>query len=329
MRSFRSVPVHVSVPALLVVAIASATASTARAQQQAQGFAVDRFYRSAPGAGWFVMDDLRMGGGLDGVAALTLDYASQSLRVTDGSQRLSVISDQLLADFGFAVTYDRWRFYLNLDWPLLRIGDSGTVAGYAFTAPKVNPGLNPDTLADPRIGVDVRLLGEESSTFRLGVGAQIFVPNVSLADGSTQATYDTDGTLRAMARILVAGDAGRFAYSGQLGIHVRPLDDSPTPGSPQGSEFLFGVAGGPRFVLDDRRPTTLTVGPEIFGESAFRSLFGTYATGLEALASGRLETAFGDGTRLHVKLGTGAGLDARFGAPEWRAVAGVEVIPRR
>ncbi len=48
--------------------------SLAAAQQPAAGFAVERFYQSAPGAGWFVMDDLDI---MDGSGA-----QSHSLRAT-------------------------------------------------------------------------------------------------------------------------------------------------------------------------------------------------------------------------------------------------------
>src|SRR5260370_42619735 len=48
-------------------------ASLASAQQQpsVRGFAVERFYPSAPGGGWFVMDDLNISGGLGGAVELT------------------------------------------------------------------------------------------------------------------------------------------------------------------------------------------------------------------------------------------------------------------
>src|SRR5260370_39812697 len=60
---------------------ASAYAPCARAQpqqpqpQHPQGFAVERFYPSAPGGGWFVMDALDLRGGLGGALALTTGYA--------------------------------------------------------------------------------------------------------------------------------------------------------------------------------------------------------------------------------------------------------------
>jgi hypothetical protein len=303
----------------VVLAAASALSSSAGAQQQAQGFGVERFYPSAPGGGWFVMDALDMRGGLGGAMALTTSYARDPLRITDGSQHLNVVSDRAFTDFGFAVTYERWRLYLNMDVPIVTAGQDGTVGGYQFTAPSLNPQQNPDTLSDARIGLDARILGGSKSTFRLGASAQFFVPNGDRSD------YDTDGTYRAMVRALFAGDVGLFTYAGHLGVHVRPFDDSPTPGSPQGSELLFGLAGGAR-VLVAGGNEALIVGPEVFGATAFRSFLGSSGTALEGLLAGRIEGVTDNGPQLRFKLGAGLGIDQRFGAPAWRIVFAIELF---
>jgi hypothetical protein len=302
---------------------AGAHASPPQTQPQAQGFGVERFYPSAPEGGWFVMDTLDMHGGLGGAMSLNIGYAGNPLRITDGLNHLSVVTDQASTDFGFAVTYQRWRWYLNLDIPLAIYGRSGMVGGYSFTAPSLNLGSNPDTLSDARIGTDVRIVGGAHSRFRLGAGAQLLVPS------GTRADYDTDNTFRGMIRVLFAGDVGRFTYAGQLGVHIRPLGDSATPGSPKGSELLFGVAGGARLPVGRARRWALVVGPEIFGATAFRSFFGANSTALEGLLSGRLEGTRDNGVELRLKVGIGAGLNQRFGAPDWRLVLGVEVFNHR
>jgi hypothetical protein len=183
----------------------------------------------------------------------------------------------------------------------------------------VDVGRNPDSISDARVGFDVRLLGKPGSSLRLGLGAQLIIPSGDRAD------YVTDGTYRAMVRSLVAGDVGRFAYAGQLGLHVRPVDESPAPGSPNGSEILFGVSAGRRLPVGSS--WAAVVGPEVYGETAFRSLFGE-ATGVEGLLSGRFEHT-GSGRHLRVKVGIGHGLDRHFGAPEWRIVFGVELFGER
>ncbi len=294
----------------------------ASAQAAAQGFAVERFYSSAPGAGWFVLDSLDMHGKLGGAMSFTTGYSHDALRLRgDGAEPLNVVSSQAFADFGFAATYDRLRLYLNFEMPFVVSGSSGTFGGYSFAAPKVDPGSVPDAFSDARLGGDVRLLGEADAPFRLGAGAQLYFPSGLRSD------YDTDHTYRAMFRVLAAGDVGAFTYAGNLGIHVRPLHD-PAPESPKGSELLFGVAAGGKLapcVCSER----IVIGPEIFGATAFDSFFGTNETALEALLTTRFEGTAESGPQLRVKLGLGAGIDTHFGAPEERALISVEVFDRR
>jgi hypothetical protein len=301
-----------------------AWAASARAQQPVQGFRVERFYPSAPGAGWFVMDTLDQHGGLGGDASLILGYSHAPLRIgtSDGAQHLTVVADQAIADLGFAGTYGPLRFYVSFNVPLVIGGDGGAVGAYAFTAPSLDPASHPDTISDGRIGFDARLLGEPAGAFRLGAGLQLFVPNGNRAD------YDTDGSYRAMGRLLVAGDVGALSYAGHVGAHVRPLDDSPAPGSPRGSELLFGAAAGAKLAgIGDH--AAFILGPEVFGASAWSALFGTASTALEGLLSGRIEGTADDGEQVRVRIGTGAGLNPHFGAPEWRLLFGIELFNHR
>jgi hypothetical protein len=302
-----------------VVLAVGSVSRTATAQSQAQGFAVERLYLSAPGAGWFVMDDLAMHGGFGGAIALTTSYARKPFRVGSGADSVPVVTDQLFTDFGFAATYDRFRLYLNLDAPLSAKGRSGLVDGYQFTAPALTLGSSPDSLSDARIGADARILGEADGSFRLGVGAQLIFPTGKRPD------YDGDGTYRAMGRVLFAGDVGHFSYAGQLGAHIRPLNESPAPAGPRGSELLFGAAGGLKIPIGSNGSAAAVIGPEVFGETAFNSFFGSSATGVEGLLTAHIESSDDRGSLLRFKLGAGGGLDAHFGAPEWRVVCAIEV----
>jgi len=314
---------------LAALALVTAVAARASAQQMAQGFSAERFYPSAPGAGWLVMDDLDMQGYLGGVMGLTLGYAHDPLQVASGGQQLNVISDAAFADFGVAITHQRWRFYLNFDAPLVLRGEAGVVGGYEYNynpmtnmpAPlRITLGSHPDALTDARIGTDARIWGAPGGRFRLGAGAQLLVPN------GTRGEYTTDDSFRAMLRALCAGDVGRLTYAAQLGVHIRPLDMRPVPDAPRGSELLFGAAAGARF--SPWPGQALIVGPEIFGATAFRSFFSSGGTALEAMLTGRLEGTAPGGRQMRLKLGAGGGLNADFGAPEWRIVAAVELFNR-
>ncbi len=307
--------------ALAFAAALGAGAPDASAQQQAQGFAVERLYTAAPGAGWFVMDDLRLSDGLGGAASLTLGYAHRPLEIesSDGRRRLSVVSDQAFAEIALAVTYNRFRLSMTFAGPLVISGNSGERGGYQFTAPSANLEQNPDTVADPRLGFDARILGQAASPFRLGAGVQLIIPAGASAD------YLTDGTFRGMGRLLFAGDVGRFSWAGQLGMHLRPRDDAPVPGGPRGSELLFGVAGGARFPVGT---SVLVLGPELYGETALKSFFGPETTGLEALLGASLEGTRSDAAGFRLKLGLGGGLIPHFGTPGLRVVIGFELFSR-
>jgi hypothetical protein len=226
------------------------------------------------------------------------------------------VSQDAFLDIGVSVTHDRFRGYVDFPMPLLVTGMSGTLGPYQFTAPSVSLGTNPDSVSDGRIGVDARLLGKPGSSLRLGAGAQLIFPSGRRAD------YVTDARYGGMFRFLAAGDAGAFTYAGQLGVHVRPLNDAPVPGSPNGSEFLYGISGGRRFA--GPRGWAVIAGPEIFGDTAFHSFF-SGETGTEALLTGRLEQN-GTGRNLRIKLGVGHALVQNFGAAQWRIVLGVELF---
>jgi hypothetical protein len=303
------------------LALLSLLAPNADAQQQASGFAVERLYQSAPGSGWFVMDDLNISGGLGGVLSISSGYAHNPLVITgsNGQQHLALVTQQAFVDLGGAVTYHRFRGYINLPTPILGTGTSGTLGPYQFTAPAVSLGTTPDTLSDSRLGFDVRLVGEPGSLLRLGAGAQLIIPSGNRSD------YVSDGRYEGMFRLLAAGDAGLFTYAGQLGVHVRPLNEVPVPDSPNGNEFLYGISGGRRFTVPDG--WTVVAGPEIYGETAFQSFF-SGETGTEALLTGRLEKT-GTGRNVRMKLGVGHALIQNFGVPQWRVVFGVEVFGHR
>ena len=271
--------------------------------------------------------------------ALSTGYAHNPLRLTssDGSQHLSLVEHQAFFDFGAAVTYDRLRVYVNLSSPLLVEGESGTIDAVHFP-PGQSPdkqhdcsqkrvcadlGWNPDTISDARIGFDARLLGDARSPLRVGISTQLILPAGHRAD------YVTDGTVRSMDRLLFAGDLGRLSWAGQLGVHFRRLNDTQVPGSPRGSEMLFGFAAGPKWTVGRQRDLALILGPEIYGATAFRALLGSNTTALEGLLSGRVEGTGGRGAKLRIKLGGGVGLHPEFGAPDYRFVFAIETFDRR
>jgi len=258
----------------------------------ADGFALERLYPSAPGGGWIVLDDLGMHGGYGGAMSVTGGYASNALAPT--------VTDSAFMNIGLAVSYDRFRLYLDLTSPLANKG----------SGPQQDIGNNPDLISDPRVGFDARLFGGAHDPFRFGIGAQIFFPN------GTRADYVSDETMRAMFRLLFAGDIGKFTYAANAGLHLRTQWEGP--------EFLFGAAVGVRLpVGTDKKSWAFVLGPEIFGETALRHS----ATGVEGLLSARLERVAEDhGPHLRFKVGLGPGFDPSFGTPSFRLVFSVELF---
>ena len=262
------------------------------------------------------MDDLSQQGGLGGAVSLSLGYAHLPLEVrsADGAQGLAVVRHQTFARIGMAATYDRFRLHASFASPLYLSGDSGAAGGWQFTRPVVNVEQNPDAISDVQLGFDARLFGDPKSPARIGASAQLIFPSGDRAD------YLTDDTYRGMVRMLFAGEAGRITWAGHVGVHLRPLSDDKVPGSPRGSELLFGVAAGTRMSVPGG---SLLIGPEIFGATALRSFGGGETTALEGLLGARLD-GFGSGGLAFV-LVAGAGIHPRFGAPLWRAIVGVEL----
>jgi hypothetical protein len=304
---------------LLTLTLVLCIGLAGRAQaQQAQGFAVDRFYPSAPGAGWLVMNALDSHGGIGGSLSLTLGYARNPLHLGDGDQQLRVISDQAVADLGGSITYERFRVSMNVQTPVATLGQSGTFQGYLYSAPVVDLSTRTDLTSDLRVGVEARLLGAADAPFRLGVGAQLYFPNGSRADDVS------DGTYRGMLRLMAAGDAGAFTYAGHLGLHIRPVDEPATPGSPRRNEALYGLAAGGKLRLGGADHWIAVIGPELFGATALKNASG--ATALEGLISARVEGTRDNAMQTRVKLGLGGGLIREFGAPDVRVVLGVEVF---
>ena len=317
MASFKSIRGR-AWPLLAALSVFGCFVSSAEAQQQASGFAVERLYQSAPGAGWFVMDDLDISGRLGGAISGSSGYERNPLVITgpDGKQKLAVVSQIAFLDIGGSVTHDRFRAYVNIPMPLLVTGTSGTLGPYQFTAPNLTLGTTPDTVSDGRLGFDARLFGQPGDLLRLGAGAQLIFPSGNRSD------YVSDARYEGMLRFLAAGDAGVFKYAGQLGVHLRPLNDAPVPGSPNGNEFLYGISGGRTFAGPSG--WAVIAGPEIYGETAFHSFF-SGETGTEALLTGRLEQT-GTEHNLRIKLGVGHALQQNFGAAQWRIVYGVELF---
>jgi hypothetical protein len=301
----------------LLAALVLCAPAAALAQQAAQGFALERLTPAAPGAGWFMLDNLDMRGPLGGALAVTGSFAADPLRVGSGAQRVAVVSREAFLEFAAAVSYGRWRAWLALDAPVALTGSDGSAGGYDYGAPHVNLGNSPDVLYDPRLGLEARLVGDAAAPFRLGLSAELLAPSGDRSD------YVTDGTLRGIVRALAAGQRDWLEVAGSVGTHLR-WRNQPAPGGPRGSELLFGIAAGARIDPQRAPAIRIVVGPELFGETAWRSAFSWQTTGIEAMLTGRIQWTT-PARRVRAKLGAGGGIDPNFGAPVFRMALSVEM----
>jgi hypothetical protein len=133
--------------AFVAIAIALSLSFSSAARAQARGFALERFYPSAPGGGWFVLDDLGMHGGFGGAISVSGGYAHDPLLVENGSSSaLRVVGDEAFMSVGLAASYERFRVYLDLTSPVAVKGTSGDAGPYHFDGPAIDLGTNPDLI---------------------------------------------------------------------------------------------------------------------------------------------------------------------------------------
>lgn len=269
-----------------------------------EGFAAERFTPVAPGGGWIANDELTMHGGLGGGVSLTTSYARGSLRAgTD------YVEHYALVDAGFAATFELLRLSIDFASPLVVEGRSG--------GPSINPGTAPDVLSDTRIALAARLVGDWDSPNRFGVQTEVFVP------AGERTAFVTDDRYRAIFRGIVAGEGSGYVYSASVGFHLRSLKDRTMEQGPRGSELLVNAAFGPKFTI--AKNTAFVIGPEVMGATAFSEFMRHDSSALEALLTARFETIDKWEPMRRIKLGGGGGLHPYFGAPEWRAVVGIEL----
>jgi outer membrane protein OmpA-like peptidoglycan-associated protein len=274
---------------------------------QSDGVAINRFDPGSSGGEWFSGESLDFRGHLRPAAGLTLDWAHDPLVLYDanGDELTSIVGDQVFAHLGGAlVLWDRVRVGLNLPLQLAQSGDTGTIDG-------VTLGASGDAaFGDLRLGGDVRLYGEYGDVVTVAAGLQLHLPT-----GSRDA-YTSDGAVRVVPRVLVAGEIERFAYSARASVNVRAQDDG-LGNIPTGSELAFVATAGMR-VLDDQ----LLVGPELWGSTVFDDFFAEATTPFELIFAGHY-----DWQDFLFGLGVGPGLTRGFGAPGVRVLASVEWSP--
>ena len=291
--------------AWLLVAAVFAQPEDAQAQVK-QGFAVNHFEPSERGSDWFANESLDLRGNGRLAFGAIGDYQYRPLATYDSNDDVhkSVVRNMLAFHVGGAVNlFDRLR--LSASMPLVAFvdGHSDTVKGEVYPSP-----THEQAIGDLRFGADVRLLGAYGDPFQLALGAQLWVPT------GNEGTYTGDGSVRVAPRATVAGDISVFTYAAKVGFEYRKRQET-IDGSQIGTAFDFSAAAGLR--LANKK---VTVGPEIWWSTVFDDGFAKRATPIEGVIGAHYEPVPG----LKFGTGIGTGLTRGFGAPEVRALLGIE-----
>ena len=316
MRSFR----HIALAFGVVLALGSA--KSARADTQA-GFLVQHFDAAPAGAGWMMLDNLALDGGLGGAVSLTGSYAGNLLTFTSLCGQppnfcsIPVVSDLAHANLGVAVTWNRVRFSADLGSPLYVRGQTTTVNGTQWIAPRVDIASHPDSFLDTRLGVDARLAGSANGAARFGMGLHVYLPT------GDQAAYLSDGQVRADLHVAGAGDLGPFSWAARLGARYQAL----APVSPEASQIhdqhergvSVGIGASWRVGLG-KPGWTLVLGPEVSGVIPLT----TSAGDLTPLLASRVEVKTDAGQTLRFKLA--GGKNPLEYDSTWRVVVGIELV---
>ncbi|AGP36118.1 OmpA family protein [Sorangium cellulosum] len=274
--------------------------------------ALSRFEPTPAGDPLFGVPSPLIGGHLVPRGLVLFDHAEDLLTLSDGvsPERVIVGSQSHLHVGGSLSLWDRLLVSASLPIALAQSGD-GPAAAAGAGAPEAP---SSPALGDLRVGVRVRLLGDDRSAFQIGTGAALHLPT-----GSSDA-YVGEGAVRVTPQLLLGGRVARFAWSAAGGAVMRSSENPST--------LTYG--GGAAVLLWDER---LQIGPEVYAETMLQggSLSLTdrervavdRTTSAELLLGARLRPLAG----LVVGAAAGPGLGEAIGAPSFRAIGTVAWAP--
>ncbi|WP_437580264.1 OmpA family protein [Sorangium sp. So ce887] len=294
--------------ALLGIALG---ASSARAEGPG-AVALSRFEPTPAGDPLFGVPSPFIGGHLVPRGLVLFDHAEDPLTLSDGAspERVIVGSQSHLHVGGSLSLWDRLLVSASLPLALAQSGD-GPASAAGAGAPEAP---SSPALGDLRLGVRVRLLGDERDALQIGTSAALHLPT-----GSSDA-YVGEGAVRVTPQLLLGGRVARVVWSVAGGAVMRSSENPST----------LAYGGGAAVLLWDER---LQIGPEVYAETMLQggSLSLTArervaverTTSAELLLGARLRPLAG----LVVGAAAGPGLGEAIGAPSFRAIGTVAWAP--
>ena len=303
------------IAAFVVCGAAGALEGTAEAQLKLRGLVLDTFTPSTPGSDWFVLESLDFRGQTRPAFRLGFDFVHKPFVYDNaaGDEAGQIVERQISLNVGVGLIIAE-RLKLALDLPIYvdQVGEDGVLIG---SNPQIEyPGPSGAALGDIRATADLRLVGEYGSPFSLALGAHVFFPTGKEED------YTSDGVVRVIPRLMMAGEAGMLAWAISLGAHFRDeIPDTVFQGVGVGHQLFGGAALGVKPI-----PQVL-IGAELYGmtDLVHSDTFEKRATPLEVLFGARFLVA----DQVRIGIGAGPGLTNAIGSPVVRVLAKLEWMP--
>ena len=284
--------------------------SVGTAHGQAAGYQLDRYEPAPAGDRFLAVEAPWYSDAPTFAAALVFDYAHNLLvaeqREPDGTvvSSPSPIAHHEAAHLALSGSIAN-RIGLSLNVPIV-LGESGTM--YAGVGPSGS------SAGDPRVGVRVRLFGEDALS--LSAAGYLWIPI------GVEGHLAGDDSVRAMGRVTIGGEVSSLRWSSNLSFLARERavlsEMLPPEGNSVGSEVQ--LAGGIAYSLQ-----RFAVGPEATLSIPVVDLPSTQsAATLELLATARYSIT----DELTISAGFGGGV-AGSGLPDARVLFSLSYAPRR
>jgi outer membrane protein OmpA-like peptidoglycan-associated protein len=299
-----------SIPRTLLVAAALAgalSAPPAGARDGAPSLDVNRFH-PAPGSGRLLTVDLADVGRSPGVVSqFMLHYADLPLAYTFGDQMTGkLVRDRVTADLSFAFSLlNRVQLSVALPVTLHQAGDIVTYPDVVTREPRSLPGISASGMEDLRLGLKGRLWSNER--FGLGGVAEVVAPTGNAASYLGSANVAGSAQLIGHARfqrVTVALNLGWQWAAEQRLLNIRA-----------GNGLLYGA--GVQVEVARHAGVPFSVLGEVYGLAA-PGTGGSVSSPAEAMLAGKAQVR-----DWSFFLGAGGGLNAGYGEPRVRVMAGL------
>lgn len=289
---------------------AAGTGTGGTTTSTAKGIALDQFDPAPPGDSFFGVPSPFARGDLVPRALVYFDYADQPLKYSLRDQDASVVGRQAFLHVAASLTVqDRLLIHASVPFALVQAGGDPKLQGYRVQ--------HHAQAGDLRLGARVRMIGDDTDPFQLGIGLNVFVPTAA------QGAFVGDGTVRVAPQIIAGG---RFQartlwiWSAMLGTQVR------TSAAP--TTFTWSAAFGALFFQE-----RIQAGVELIGTTPLQE--GTYTIGtalkIPAAISTNAEVLIGSRVRVWRDLvagwAFGPGITRAIGTPDVRFVGSIGWAP--